>query len=370
MRMTVNTNVGPQYQLTFGYDAKSRRIQKVVATNGVAVTTNKFLYDGWNLVAELGSSGTLVRGYTWGTDLSGSLQGAGGVGGLLGVSYYGTGTTNCFAAYDGNGNVVALVNGADGTLAASYEYGPFGEVIRQTGPMAKVNPFRFSSKYQDEESDLLYYGYRYYKASTGTWVSRDPAGSRRDLNLYALTKNHPVNAIDYLGLTSLSACQKLAMALNNGKPTGDSKIDAVASQINSNPTCNIHVTCASGCLGGTCTPTRKSDQDVVSEIKICVDKTAEGEINGIVLHEITHALQQCQNKDCDSGCDACMACETEAYKAQFPDLTSEQLQERAKASCSYKEPGTDTKPLCGGQSAGSGPGSKAGGCSSCAAAKN
>jgi len=56
------------------------------------------------------------------------------------------------------------------------EYGPFGEVIRQTGPMAKVKPFRFSTKYQDDESDLLYYGYRYYKASSGTWVNKDPLG--------------------------------------------------------------------------------------------------------------------------------------------------------------------------------------------------
>jgi RHS repeat-associated protein len=58
----------------------------------------------------------------------------------------------------------------------NHEYGPFGEAIRQTGPMAKVNPFRFSTKYQDDESDLLYYGYRYYKPSTGTWLSRDPLG--------------------------------------------------------------------------------------------------------------------------------------------------------------------------------------------------
>jgi RHS repeat-associated protein len=40
--------------------------------------------------------------------------------------------------------------------------------------MAKANPFRFSTKYQDEETDLLYYGYRYYNASTGRWITRDP----------------------------------------------------------------------------------------------------------------------------------------------------------------------------------------------------
>ena len=55
------------------------------------------------------------------------------------------------------------------------EYGPFGEAIRSTGPMAKANPFRFSTKYQDDETDLLYYGYRFYNASTGRWINRDSA---------------------------------------------------------------------------------------------------------------------------------------------------------------------------------------------------
>src|SRR5208283_3739186 len=50
--------------------------------------------------------------------------------------------------------------------------GPFGEVIRATGPMAKANPFRFSTKYQDDETDLLYYGYRYYNPAMGRWLSR------------------------------------------------------------------------------------------------------------------------------------------------------------------------------------------------------
>ena len=173
--MAVNTAAGPQYQLTFAYDAKGRRMQKTLSTNGISNTIN-FLYDGWNLVGILNSQSTLVQSFMWGSDLSGSPQGAGGVGGLLEVSSYGTGTstTNSFTVFDGNGNIAALVNAADGTSLAGYEYGPFGEVIRATGPMAKTNPIRFSTKYQDDESDLLYYGYRYYKASTGTWVSRDP----------------------------------------------------------------------------------------------------------------------------------------------------------------------------------------------------
>jgi len=190
--MTVNTSAGPQYQLTFAYDWQGRRIQKVVATNN-------FLYDGWNLEAEMGSSGTLVRSYVWGADLSGQLQGAGGVGGLVETRYYGASTTNAFVAFDGNGNVSALINAADGSVVANYEYGPFGEVIRISGPLAKNNPLRFSTKYQDDESDLLYYGYRYYEPAAGRWINRDPAQEKGGLNIYGFVRD-PEDAFDFLGL--------------------------------------------------------------------------------------------------------------------------------------------------------------------------
>ena len=47
--------------------------------------TTKFIYDGWNLVLELTTDDTATltsnKTYTWGMDISGSMQGAGGVGG-------------------------------------------------------------------------------------------------------------------------------------------------------------------------------------------------------------------------------------------------------------------------------------------------
>jgi RHS repeat-associated protein len=174
IQMTVNTNVGPQYQLNFAYDPKDRRIQKQVVSNSVALYTNRFLYDGWNLIAELKPNNSPIRTYVWGTDLSGSLQGAGGVGGLLEVSYYGTSTTNCFLAYDGNGNVMNYVNAADGVSVAQLEYDPFLNVIRATGPLANLLPFLGSTKYYDWESGDYYYGYRYYGPSWGGWPNRDP----------------------------------------------------------------------------------------------------------------------------------------------------------------------------------------------------
>jgi RHS repeat-associated protein len=119
-----------------------------------------------------------------------------------------------FLAHDVNVDIGASINAADGSGAAQYEYGPFGEAIRATGPMAKANPFRFSTKYQDDETDLLYYGYRYYSASTGRWNSRDPIWEKggydpleadRDSNFYAFADNTPISSIDHLGLITFSS---------------------------------------------------------------------------------------------------------------------------------------------------------------------
>jgi len=87
--------------------------------------------------------------------------------------------------------------------------------VRTTGAMGKANPFRFSTKYQDDESDLLYYGYRYYKPSMGTWLSKDPVNERgfqvavrlpgrflrhEEENLYCFLRGQSINRIDKLGL--------------------------------------------------------------------------------------------------------------------------------------------------------------------------
>jgi RHS repeat-associated protein len=192
---------GSQCSLSFAYDYMGRRIQKVVSPNSGASYTNRFVYDGWNVVAILDGANNLLYSFTWGADLSGSMQGAGGVGGAISMTVYsGANAGTYFYCYDGNGNVAALVNAANGNVAAQYEYGPFGEVIRATGLMAKVNPFMFSTKFYDWETGLYYYPYRYYNPSTGRWLSRDPIAEKGGLNLYGFIHNAPINDVDSLGL--------------------------------------------------------------------------------------------------------------------------------------------------------------------------
>jgi RHS repeat-associated protein len=146
------------------------------------------------------NSNAIVRTYVWGTDLSGSVQGAGGVGGLLFSNLAALSSPLHAACYDGNGNVMGLVDMALGTQSAAYEYNAFGEALIVDGVAAHANVFRFSSKFTDDETDLLYYGQRYYNPSTGRWLSRDPIGERGGANVYSFLSNNCGNGYDALGL--------------------------------------------------------------------------------------------------------------------------------------------------------------------------
>ena len=193
-------------RIDYRYDYLGRRVRKTVQTwNGSAYVTSvdrKFIYDGWNLLSERDATTlSVVANYVWGLDLSKTLQDGGGVGGLLAVLEP-NGTTH-LTAYDGNGNVAALVNKTTGAITAAYEYDAFGQTIRATGAMSATNPFRFSTKYTDSETGLLYYGRRYYNPQLGRWVGRDPIEEKGGLHLYGFVGNNGVNRWDMLGMFSL-----------------------------------------------------------------------------------------------------------------------------------------------------------------------
>jgi RHS repeat-associated protein len=200
--LSSNVVDGAKKKLDFVYDWRGRRRSKVVSTwSGSAfnpTSTNRFVYDDWNLVAEMDPTNNLIRSYLWGLDLSGTMQGAGGVGGLVAVNIVTNGIH--FAAYDGNGNVSGLASATNGVISAQYEYGPFGELIRSSRTAAAANPCRFSTKFTDDESDFLYYGYRYYPPSTGRWISRDSINEKGGINLLAFVRNDPVRNFDVFGL--------------------------------------------------------------------------------------------------------------------------------------------------------------------------
>ena len=187
------------------YDHLGRRVRKLVETRladgtWAAPVARCFVYDGWQVVSEADCAGHVTGRYVWGLDLSGSLQGAGGVGGLAATI---AGGSALHYLYDANGNVTQAVGaGSAPGQEASYEYDPYANLLSAAGPQAGANPFRFSTKYYDDETGLYYYGYRYYSPELGRWLSRDPIEEDGGANLYRLLGNEPVGRTDYLGLWS------------------------------------------------------------------------------------------------------------------------------------------------------------------------
>lgn len=91
----------------------------------------RYIYDGMRVIQERDQGGTPIVSYTRGNDLSGSLEGAGGIGGLLARSSgYSSGNWTGHAYYfsEGNGNVTYMTDGSQ-AMVASYTYDPFGNTI-------------------------------------------------------------------------------------------------------------------------------------------------------------------------------------------------------------------------------------------------
>ena len=115
----------------------------------------------------------------WGLDLSATLQGAGGVGGLLAVYSplpLGEGEGGlALPCYDANGNITEYLS-TNGTIAAHYEYSPFGEIVVQSGDLASTFTHRFSTKPWCPVAGLSEYLFRKYSPPMGRWLNRDPLG--------------------------------------------------------------------------------------------------------------------------------------------------------------------------------------------------
>lgn len=219
------------------YDHLHRRVKKDVVqlvdfdssvppspTNGrlVDLYTSVFVYDKNKLILEqcTHSNGIkVITLYIWGKDISGSLDGAGGIGGLLAVQVE---NETYFPFCDANGNITEYVN-SDGAVVAQYKYDPFGETIYSSGELKEFFRFRFSTKYHDDETLMYDYGRRFYDPWLGRWLSRDPIGIKGGPNEFATCANDLVNSWDKYGLAYF-AYRPLEGVLSS-LGVSDSKID-------------------------------------------------------------------------------------------------------------------------------------------------
>jgi len=82
---------------------------------------------------------------------------------------------------------------------------PYGNMNSATGSEWQSNPYRFSTKYLDAETNLYYYGYRFYAPELGRWINRDPITEKGGNNIYEFAINNSINSYDVFGLWASGA---------------------------------------------------------------------------------------------------------------------------------------------------------------------
>ncbi len=174
----------------FDYDYMGRRAMKKVYQNNILTRHEKYVYNGFKLIAIYDGLNADARthSFVWQpVDLDVPLCMTHG-----GAEYY--------HLTDGNKNVTELTD-ASGETVELYQYGPFGQILTEN---SQINPFQFSSEFRDPETALIYYNYRYYDPTLGRWTKRDPIEEQDDINLYRIVKNELINFWDTLGNSRLS----------------------------------------------------------------------------------------------------------------------------------------------------------------------
>jgi len=178
-RLTSVTLPGSGGTVQFSYDPFGRRIKKSPNSG-----TSIFAYDGYNLDEETNSSGTAVARYTQGPSIDEPLTMLRG------------GTTN-FYDEDGLGSVTSLTNNT-GSISQTYGYDSFGKQTSSSGSL--TNPFQYTAREFDAETNLYYYRARYFDPGPGRFLAEDPEGFNAGVNFYAYTLNNPTTYVDPFGL--------------------------------------------------------------------------------------------------------------------------------------------------------------------------
>jgi len=167
---------------SFKYDPFGRRTEK-----SASAATSVFAYDGDNLIEETNASGTVVARYSQSQNIDEPLA-------MLrssATSYYNA---------DGLGSVTSLTN-SSGAAAQTYAFDSFGKLTASSGSL--TNPFQYTAREFDTETNLDYYRARYYDPLTGRFLNEDSirwfSGT---INFYDYVHNDPQDLIDPLGLSA------------------------------------------------------------------------------------------------------------------------------------------------------------------------
>jgi RHS repeat-associated protein len=120
-----------------------------------------------------------------------------------------------FYQADGLGSVTELTDGT-GAVVRRYSYDAFGALLASPGAVAQ--PYTFTGRELDGETELYNYRERMYDAGNGRFVQEDPMGLAGGMNLYVYAANNPIVNTDPFGLQPTP--EQLGLPPVTGVPAG------------------------------------------------------------------------------------------------------------------------------------------------------
>ena len=181
------------------YDGDGLRVSR---TDNLTGLTTYYVWDsenptGYPQVVEEIENNQVVRRYGYGLFLENV------------DIWNGTSFERFYVVRDGTNSVRMLLDSA-GSIAATYDYDAFGNILRSTinTPITTQNSFGFHSEYKDPTTGLVYLRARWYEPREGRFLCKDEFEGTQEqpmtLNKYLGFSDNPVNLKDPLGTISIN----------------------------------------------------------------------------------------------------------------------------------------------------------------------
>ncbi len=174
----------PNSQTEYTYDFDSRRLTKTLFQDHYQIHSF-YLYDGHKEIGAANACGQIVELRVLNPTFPSEI------GATVAIE---RGQKVYAAFHDLTGNLCQAIPLSGDKKYEPISYTAFGEEDHRN----TISSWRYSSKRYDPETDLVYFGRRYYSPALGCWLTPDPAQSTS--NLYAFVQNNPFRYLDLFGL--------------------------------------------------------------------------------------------------------------------------------------------------------------------------